>query len=431
VVQKGGIKLEVKGLQSLESETILMLFNVYTLTPKKILLDELKMILSKAQAMAQLVDRDKFSWDRDDLPEHSTIPDINFRSLIPRLPGQDVSHLGKLSWQVQNNRKVLHVKCDKRFSAEMRQLTQFAKEYSLVKRYWGRHAHISKILSKDSFHCEACCLAQVAHLHANYQCSMILEDIQGIATLDSIAEAFDKDGTSMGIVSLRGLMLKHLRLNDGMQLIAELHQASGLMGKVFAVINQHPEAERMVAMMKKNIAAYLINVFQDRGFKLSFIRELVKISCDTTLFANADACIWNKDTGVLTTLQEKESGDAMRDLASALWYRDAFAGLNLTGGPKAKRQPPPPDAMFDIDGRSMGTIHEKQQKQQEAEVNTSPRKAKVGFFNLADDDSDKDSASLFRIARPRPAKTAGDKDGSSSASSDEESGDSLEVARGG
>jgi hypothetical protein len=36
---------------------------------------------------------------------------------------------------------------------------------------------------------------------------MILEDIQGIAALDSIAEAFNKDGTSMGIVSLRRLIL--------------------------------------------------------------------------------------------------------------------------------------------------------------------------------------------------------------------------------
>ncbi len=428
--KKGGIKLEVKGLQSLESETILMLFNVYTLTPQKILLDELKMILTEAQTMAQLIDRDEFRWDRDNLPEHSSIPDIDFRSLIPRLPGQDVSHLGKLSWQVQNNKKVLHVECDKHFSSDMKRLTQFTKEYGLVKRYWGRHAHISEILSKDSSHCEARRLAQVAHLHSNYQCSMILEDIQGIASLDSIAEAFDEDGASMGIVSLRGLMLKHLRLNDGMQLIAEIHQASGPMGKVFAVIPQHPEAERMVAMMNKNIAAYLINVFQDRGFESSFVRGLVKTSCDTTLFFHADACTWNRETGVLTTPQEKESANAEKDLASASWYRDAFAGLDLSGGPKAKKQPPPPDAMFDIDGRSMGTIHEKHQKRQEAEMHTPPRKAKVGFVDLADDDSNEDSASSFRITRPRPTKTAGDEDGSSSASSDEESGDSSEVVGG-
>jgi hypothetical protein len=170
---------------------------------------------------------------------------------------------------------------------------------------------------------------------------MILEDIHGIATLDSTAEAFDEEGASMGTVSLHGLMLKHLRLNDGMQLIAELHQASGPMGKVFAVIPQHPEAERMVAMMNKNIAAYLINVFQDRGFETAFVRELIKASCDTTLLTSADECSWDRATGVLTMPQEKEAGDAEKDLATASWYRDAFAGLNLTGGSKAKRQPPP------------------------------------------------------------------------------------------
>ncbi len=81
-----------------------------------------------------------------------------------------------------------------------------------------------------------------------------------------------------------------------------------------------------------------------------------------TLLASADECSWDRATGVLTTPQEKEAGDAEKDLATALWYRDAFAGLDLTGGPKAKRQPPPPDAMFDMDGKLIGTIHEKHQK---------------------------------------------------------------------
>jgi hypothetical protein len=389
------------------------------------------MILTKAQVMAQSVDHDDFRWDDDDLPEYSSILAIDVRSLIPRLPGQDVSHLGKLPWQVQNNRKVLHVECDKRYSADMKRLVQFSKEQGLVKRYWGCHAHISEILTKDSSYCKACRLAQVAHKHANYQCSMILKDIHGIASIDSTAEAFDKDGVTMGIVSLRGLMLKHLRLNDGMQLIAKLHQAGGPMGKVFAVIPQHPEAKRMVAMTNKNIAAYVINVFQDREFAMTIVRELVKESCNSTLFASADGCTWDPATGVLTTPQEKDSDDAEKDLATGSWYKDAFSGLDLSAGPKAIRQPPPPDSMFDMDGKSVGTIHNKHKNWQEAVIKTPPHKTKVGFVNLADDDSNEDSASSFRIARPRLAATAGDEDTSSSASSDEESDDSLEVARGG
>jgi hypothetical protein len=87
--------------------------------------------------------------------------------------------------------------------------------------------------------------------------------------------------------------------------------------------------------------------------------------------------------------------------------------------------------MFDMDGKSIGTIHEKHQKQLEAAVNTPSRKTKVAFVDLADDDSNEDSVSSFRIARPRPKTTAGDEEDSSSTSSDEESGESSEVARGG
>jgi hypothetical protein len=260
---------------------------------------------------------------------------------------------------------------------------------------------------------------------------MILEDIHGITSSNLTAKAFDEDGGSMCIVSLCGLMLKHLRLNDGMQLIAKLHQASSPMGKVFAVIPQHPEAKRMVAMMNKNIAAYLNNVFQDRGFATTFIRELVKKSCDSTLFASAHGCTWDPASGVLTTPQEKDLDNAKKDLATASWYKDAFAGLDLSAGPKAIRQPPSPDSMFDMDGKSVGTIHNKHQKWQEAVIKTPPQKTKVGFINLVEYDSSEDSASSFRIARPRLAATAGDEDNSSSASSDEESGDSMEVARGG
>jgi hypothetical protein len=48
--------LKVKELQTFEIKTILCLFNVFTSTSKKMVLDELCNILSKAQAMAQEYD---------------------------------------------------------------------------------------------------------------------------------------------------------------------------------------------------------------------------------------------------------------------------------------------------------------------------------------------------------------------------------------
>ncbi len=49
---RGGIMLKVKDLQSFESEMILCLFNIFTATNKKTVLEEICEVLSKAQELA-------------------------------------------------------------------------------------------------------------------------------------------------------------------------------------------------------------------------------------------------------------------------------------------------------------------------------------------------------------------------------------------
>ena len=46
-----------------------------------------------------------------------------------------------------------------------------------------------------------------------------------------------------------------------------------------------PEAETMVEMMKKNVVAYLTNYLKDEGMPASFVTDLLKASCDPSLFA--------------------------------------------------------------------------------------------------------------------------------------------------
>ncbi len=46
----GGVHLQIRELQTFESETILLLFNIFTATNKKILLAELHEILTAAQS---------------------------------------------------------------------------------------------------------------------------------------------------------------------------------------------------------------------------------------------------------------------------------------------------------------------------------------------------------------------------------------------
>ncbi len=44
-------------------------------------------------------------------------------------------------------------------------------------------------------------------------------------------------------------------------------------------------------------------------------------------------CIWDLDTGVLTTHQESLENQAQANLESAAWYKDPIKDANLKTGP--------------------------------------------------------------------------------------------------
>jgi hypothetical protein len=146
----GGVCLMIKDLQSFKSKTVLSCFNVFTQTNKSVLLAELEDILTQAQVRAQEIDPTEFRWSADETPKNSSLPPIELRLQNPKLPGQDTSHYSKLSWRAQANKKVLHVECDKKFTSDIKHLMHYAKECGLVEEFWGRHAHISKVVDKGS-----------------------------------------------------------------------------------------------------------------------------------------------------------------------------------------------------------------------------------------------------------------------------------------
>jgi hypothetical protein len=109
----------------------------------------------------------------------------------------------------------------------------YAKECGLVEEFWGHHAHISKVVNKGSSPSEIKRLIKVAQRHTSYQCSMMLEDISSIVYLNgTVAVKDDTTRNVIRVVSLCTLLLCYLRLSDGHQLIAEIHQSNGVMGPV-------------------------------------------------------------------------------------------------------------------------------------------------------------------------------------------------------
>ncbi len=133
----GGTRLQVKELQTFESDMIAALFNILTVNRKDTLKSELHKILVDAQEWVQSVDSMDFMWLFDMLLGDDPIPPFELRLQVPKLPGQDVSHFNKLPWLAQQNSKVYHVECDKRASSDLRRLIQYAKEFKMVRKMWG------------------------------------------------------------------------------------------------------------------------------------------------------------------------------------------------------------------------------------------------------------------------------------------------------
>ena len=435
--RRGGILLRIKGLQSFETETVLILFSICTAVPKKLILDKFCTILTQAQSFSQEDDFSEFNWNQEELPQNSTLPAMEIRLQNPKLPGQDTSEFSKLSWRVQACRKVYHVECDQKFASDIKRLAQVAKEANFVTKMWGKHAHITEVVDKSSTPSEIKRLVKVSMRHTNYNNSMLVEDVQGITDLDVPVEIYQEGTTKcLGSLSLRQAMLNYLKMSDGHQLIAEVHQASSLVGSVHIVVPNSPEAERMVMMMNKNFPAYVGNVLKDQGLPESYLFELVKRLCCPVMVAEISQCKWDQETCTLSTRQDDKNAKNNEDLENAPWFKDAFAGLGLAAKDGAgKKQAPPPETLFDLDGdRSIKTIHHRnEEKPNEGAGSTPPRKGK-GIIEVVDDfseeDTDGDSESSSEN-QERPRAAANVRGDAPPTSSDEEDGKAPGAADGG
>ncbi len=83
---------------------------------------------------------------------------------------------------------------------------------------WGKHAHISEVVDKNSTLSEIGCLMSVAQKHTNYDCFMILKDIVGITNLDGAADYHQEGMNTTLCFTLHQILLRYVCLSDGHQL---------------------------------------------------------------------------------------------------------------------------------------------------------------------------------------------------------------------
>ena len=103
-----------------------------------------------------------------------------------------------------------------------------------------------------------------------------------------------------GVVSLKMVLLNYLKMEDMVSLFAELHQTEEL-GPVLTIIPAFTEAQTMVHMMNKQVAAFLYYFLKDAALPVKFIMDLLRATCDATLVAEIKDCDWDLDTQILTT----------------------------------------------------------------------------------------------------------------------------------
>jgi hypothetical protein len=211
-----GTRLQVKDLQSIESKTVVTFFRVSTMTPKEVLLAELRRILIEAQKQASedLLDTTSVNFTLDDGIEFGkSLPPMNLRIQIAMLKGLLVLDFNKLSHHAQHARKSWHLEVDSKHAAKMKRLVQCAKEYGCVEEFWGCHTHLSEVRDAKSAPCKAKRQGDVVQSHTNYQMSMTVDKIVGITKLDKPVEIVHPTTFELvGTLTMRMIFLNYLKM---------------------------------------------------------------------------------------------------------------------------------------------------------------------------------------------------------------------------
>ena len=122
------------------------------------------------------------------------------------------------------------------------------------------------------------------------------------------------------------------------------------MGSVDIVVPNTPEAETKVAMMNKQLPAYLTFYLEDQGLDKEFIRKLLTRSWCTALIHKISYFEWNKSTKVLTTSGEIEEQENSADIDSSDCYRYEVGNHMVDNKKRDKILYAATDDLYDLNG---------------------------------------------------------------------------------
>ncbi len=191
--------------------------------------------------------------------------------------------------------------------------------------------------------------------HANYQGLMTGERIFGIGMING--EVAPTAGG--GKVSLWMVLFSYVKMEDKFSVLMELHQTEEL-DPVLAIIPACAEAERLVQMMNKQIAAFLFYfLMTNAALPKMCVMDLLKATCNATLVDEIADCKWDPITQTITTPHKKKEDEDLEELENATWWNNAFDLKEIGKKPAKRAADKKPEALFDLnaDALSFATIH--------------------------------------------------------------------------
>ena len=359
----GGNRLGIKELKTHHPEGSIVLYHLYNQGNEESIVAEGKRILEKAkEEEGNNAMEEDFKWAFVDIPE------FTLALRVPMIPGQDTSKMNKMTWQMKTMRKAFHMVCDRKHVSQLQDLMAIAKDRNLVAPIWGKQVKPSNAIVKGRGKEKTTPSWQITNLksftkhHVNFHASMTAVGFEGIWDLDKEVAIYNVTNPLRieGFVSLRTVMYSKLKLSDGHTLVAEMHQKQE-MGDVEAVVPNMPEAETMVEMINKNVVAYLTHYLKDEGMPAMFVTDLLKASCDPSLFHNLTKCKWDKEKKMLITPEDEER-EKEKAMQNAAWYKNDFG--TFMDSPQKKKgggnNQVDPEHIYDLDGtHSVKSIRER------------------------------------------------------------------------
>ena len=350
----GGSRLMVKSLPCFDTVCPLVFYYLFNETHPATLIEEFKRILAHTQALCvddpDMIDVDISIYE---------LPEMSLRKMIPKIPGQDTTSFKHISNRAQFARRAWHLEVEASSAWWLKELVEKAKDYGCFEAFWGKHVHVTEVTNKDTSAVELKRLATTVNRHTNYQCSLTVEVLKGVVNIDAPTK-YDRSLADGSVISLeftlREILLKYFKMEDGHPLVAEVHQRI-VTSPVEVVIPSSSEAETMLAKMNKHFPAFIYFYLQDKGMSKDFAVNLVRNSCCPTLIVDIAECSWNGEMMLVTTKEDTVEEEVYSRLESATWFKDE---LGLMDGKGKKKKHLDPTLMYDLGGdRSVKTLHER------------------------------------------------------------------------